>query len=501
MKTLLLLLTLLAFPLLASGRTLQVGQGGEYANLQAAAAVAQPGDSILFKTGTHAGGQYVEGLQGRADAWITIIGEEEGGAVVRGGSNAWQLTDAAYLRIVGISFGGQTGNGLNLDDGGSYDTPAHHIIIERCTWLDINATGNNDLLKMSGIDSFQVRDCTFQNGAAGGSMIDMVGCHQGSFLRNRFQNAGSNCIQAKGGTSDIRIEGNTFVEGGARAINIGGSTGLQFFRPLGINYESARIKVYSNVFVGADAAVAFVGTVNSEVVNNTIYLPKRWAARILQETTDAAFLQCGDNVFRNNLVVVGNVAANPTFNIGGNTRPGTFTFNNNLWFNAENGSWNGPNLPAAESNGIISRDPLLTAPPSDFTLRAASPAIGAGLAVDQPTHDYNGRPFLTNRSIGAVEGGSSTTSVAAASQPETELQCEVIATSNHVAAAVQLSRSGPVEFSLYDVRGEAIWRHHAQLPSGQTTLQLPLDESPIGFYLLVVQFGSRVVVKEVGVSQ
>ncbi|MCC7439407.1 MAG: hypothetical protein IT211_13015 [Armatimonadetes bacterium] len=497
MKTLLLvLLAILAFPLLLASRTLEVGQGAAYANLQAAAAAAQPGDTILFKAGTHAGGQYVEGLQGRADAWITILGEGEG-AVIRGGSNAWQLTDPAYLRIVGISFGGQTGNGLNIDDGGTYDTPAHHLIVERCTWLDINATGNNDLFKMSGIDSFEVRDCTFQNGAAGGSMIDMVGCHQGSFLRNRFERGGSNCIQAKGGTSDIRIEGNTFIDGGARAINIGGSTGLQFFRPLGINYESARIAVYSNIFVGSDAPVAFVGTVNSEVVNNTIYLPQRWAARILQETTGATFLQCGDNAFRNNIVVIGNMAANPIINIGGNTRPATFAFANNLWFHAENGSWSGPNLPATESNGIIGRDPLLAAAPSDFALRTASPAIGAGLAVDQPTHDYKGRPFLPNRSIGAVEGGTSTTAVGAEHEPQSELQCQAISTPDQVAADIRLSRAGRVELSLHDVRGETIWQHHTDLPSGHTRLQLPIAEAPSGFYLLIVRLGSRVVVKQV----
>lgn len=496
MKTLLLIfLVILALPSLASARILEVGQGAAYANLQAAAAVVQPGDTILFKIGTHAGGQYVEGLQGRADAWITIMGQGEE-TVVRGGSNAWQLTDPQYVRIISIAFGGQTGNGLNIDDGGTPETPSHHIIIERCTWLDINATGNNDLLKMSGIDSFQVRDCTFQNGAAGGSMIDMVGCHDGSFLRNRFEKGGSNCIQAKGGTSNIRIEGNTFIDGGGRALNIGGSTGLQFFRPLGINYESARIMVYSNVFVGSDAPIAFVGTVNSEVVNNTIYLPKRWAVRILQETTDAAFLQCGDNTFRNNIVVIGNVAANPTFNIGGNTRPATFIFGNNLWFNVENSNWNGPNLPATESNGIISRDPLLVSPPSDFTLRTASPAIGTGLVVEQPTHDYNGRPFLANRSIGAVEGGSSTTAVEKESEPQTELQCEVILSPNQTAVDVQLSRSGKVELSLHNVRGESIWVHHADLSSGQTRLQLPTDELPRGFYLLIARFGSRVVVKE-----
>ena len=38
-------------------------------------------------------------------------------------------------------------------------------------------------------------------------------------------------IQAKGGTSDIVIRANRFESAGGRALNLGGSTGLEFFRP------------------------------------------------------------------------------------------------------------------------------------------------------------------------------------------------------------------------------------------------------------------------------
>ena len=60
--------------------------------------------------------------------------------------------------------------------------------------------------------------------------------------------------------------------------------------------------------VALDAPVAFVGAVNSQVVNNTIYRPGRWALRILQETTDSNFLEVGDNSFRNNIVVIDGTA-------------------------------------------------------------------------------------------------------------------------------------------------------------------------------------------------
>jgi len=477
--------SLIAFLLLLcagdlQARTIDVEPGGVYSNLEAAAAVVVPGDTILFRGGVYAGGQYVERLQGREDAWITIMvapGEE---AIVRGGGNGWQLVDGAYIRCIGFVIEDQTGNGWNFDDGGSYDTPAHHIVIERCEWRGIDATGNNDLLKLSGLDSFEVRGCYFHDGAAGGSMVDMVGCHDGLFINNRFERAGSNAIQAKGGSSDIRIERNTFIDGGQRGINIGGSTGLQFFRPSGVPYESAEIRVYSNLFVRSQAPVAFVGTVNSEVVNNTIWLPGKWAIRILQETTESGFLQCGDNIFRNNIVVVDNAAASPTLNIGSNTRPETFTFSNNLWYNIQNGGWGGPNLPSVEIGGIIGSNPLLVAPPDSVSLLGGSPAIGKGYQVSEPALDYLGRPFAEPRSIGAIEGSGSTLSVdgnTAETKITVTLDCGVI----RIDGAQAHDRIDDI--ALYDLRGVCVRRYEGRSFAGERPIAIPVDDVSPGIYL------------------
>ena len=328
--------------LCASARTLEVGTGKQFARVQHAAAQAQPGDTILIRAGVYGGGDYISELQGSANAWITIRAATGESVIFRGGSQAMHLSDPAYLRIEGLVFEQQTANGVNIDDAGTFDTPAHHLIIENCEWRSINATGNNDELKLSGLDDFIIRNCRFANGSTGGSLVDMVGCHRGVFERNVFENGGSNCIQAKGGSSNIRIEGNRFLNGGQRAINIGGSTGLEFFRPQGINYEAKSIEVYSNIFVGSQASIAFVGAVECKVINNTIIRPTRWAARILQETTAPSFLPCGNNEFRNNIIVYGNTGT-VAINVGANTAPETFSFSNNLWFNPDNASWSGPN--------------------------------------------------------------------------------------------------------------------------------------------------------------
>ena len=412
-----IVLLLFAIPLQA--QVLRIGPGG-YATLQDAARDARAGDTLMFLAGTHAGGSYVSNLGGPADKCIVITGPTEGEARIIGGGSAMQLSDPAYLRIEKMIFEGQTGNGVNIDDGGTYGTPAHHIAIEDCIFGDMNATGNNDLLKMSGVDDFIVRNCTFLNGSPGGSMIDMVGCHSGIFEDNNFSNGGSNSIQAKGGTSDILIARNQFLNGGARSINIGGSTGLQFFRPLSANYEAARISVHANLFRGGQAPFAYVGAVQCDVANNTVLYPDKWVIRILQETTEPQFLQCGDNTFRNNLVVVDNRAISPSVNIGGNARPETFIFSNNLWYNTAQPSWQGPALPSTETNGTYGVNPLLRDIASDDVfLLPGSPAIGAGAPVQGLVYDMLGQRYNVVPSVGAVEGNPPTSAAASLPSPST----------------------------------------------------------------------------------
>lgn len=385
-------------------KTIEVCPICEIANVQEAASEAIPGDTILIRAGIYTTYSYISNLQGTADKWITITAAPGEEVIFRGQTTSIQFSDPAYLEISNLIFEGQTANGLNIDDGGSYDTPAKFICISNCEWRYINATGNNDMLKMSGVDNFWIYNCSFNNGSPGGSGIDMVGCHNGVIEKCRFESQGSNSIQTKGGSRNITIQKNLFINGGLRSLNIGGSTGLQYFRPQNADYEAMEIFVYSNIFIGSQAPIAFVGAVSCEVINNTIYLPTKWAIRILQETTLDRFQKCGKNAFINNIVYVGNSSANPTVNIGPNTEPGTFVFSNNLWFNKDNQSWAGPNLPVSESNGIINANPLLHEDTNiGVAIGESSPAKGNGLAVERPMEDYLGNLFNNPRSIGALE--------------------------------------------------------------------------------------------------
>jgi hypothetical protein len=82
----------------------------------------------------------------------------------------------------------------------------------------------------------------------------------------------------------------TFINAGQRGVNLGGSTAMKVFRPLGAKYEAKDITVEGCRFVGSLSPVAFVGVDGAVVRYNTIYQPERWVVRILQETTEADFV-------------------------------------------------------------------------------------------------------------------------------------------------------------------------------------------------------------------
>jgi len=330
------------------------------------------GETISVAPGRYRGGLSLRNRAGRADAPIVIQGSDSNRPpVFRGGALWIHLSDCSYVALRNVVAEGFPGNGLNVDDGGSFETPAHHVLLENVTVRDVGPRGNRDGMKLSGVDCFVIRKCRVEGW--GGSSIDMVGCHQGliedcTFVAKRgFQQATG--LQMKGGSSEILVQGCFFDgrAGGGRAVNIGGSTGLRYFRPKVQDYEATKITVAGNRFVGSHAAVAWATARGGRAHHNTIYQPQRWGLRILQEQPVGPFQACHGGVFENNLVVYGRVVS--VVNIGPNTAPRTFVFRRNAWYRA--GDRRPPRLPAAEADGVHGLDPRL-ADPGTPTMRVTS---------------------------------------------------------------------------------------------------------------------------------
>ena len=96
---------------------------------------------------------------------------------------------------------------------------------------------------------------------------------------------------------------------GARAVKLGGSTGLEYFRPAlapipeGARAEARDLRVEGCTIIGSEAPVAFVGVERARVAWNTFVLPGKWAAPILEETRAPGFVACREGELTDNLIV------------------------------------------------------------------------------------------------------------------------------------------------------------------------------------------------------
>jgi len=315
---------------------------------------AQDIDTILLEPGECTGGIYIRGISGRTGAPITIRGTDPNNPPIfsKGGSQAIHMADCSHVTLAHIRVQGYPANGINIDDGGTFETPSHHIVLNNITILDTGPTGNRDALKMSGVDEFVVKNCRFEGW--GGSGIDLVGCHSGKITGCTFVGkedySQSNGIQLKGGTSNVFVEKCLFKNAGHRSINLGGSTGLQFFRPKVDDYEATDITVAGNRFIGSMSPIAWVTAKGGHVHHNTIIFPEKWILRILQETKDTKFTPCRDGIFENNLIIYDS-QVDVFVNVGPRTAPETFKFRNNAWHKVDETDRK-PVLPTPEENGM-----------------------------------------------------------------------------------------------------------------------------------------------------
>jgi hypothetical protein len=395
----------------------QTGNGSvaaPYATIAFAAAGATPGTAIRIHPGTYPGGTFLSNLAGTAQAPIWLGGlPGQPRPIIQGSTEALHLVKPRYLIVHDLEAAGNSGNGINADDGGEYanENAARFVIFRNLNIHDIGGSGNQDGLKLSGLNDYWVLDSTFARtgGAGSGSGIDHVGCHRGLIARCRLEQMSGNAVQCKGGSEDLEIRWCWMINGGLRAVNMGGSTGLEFFRPpLSTtipNAEARNIRVVSNIIVGGNTPVAFVGCVDCLASNNTMVNPAQWLLRILQETTTSGgytFLPSSGNTFQNNIVYFARGQISTYVNIGPNTSPQTFTFSNNLWYAYDNPVASTPTLPVTETAQLAGLDPRFLHS-GTYAISASSPAAASGAMLPPDTGDIAGRCRPPTPARGAYE--------------------------------------------------------------------------------------------------
>jgi hypothetical protein len=338
-----------------------------------------PGATLLLAPGTYSGDLSLHELRGTEGKPITIAAADpKRPPVISGGGACLHLVSPAYVEIRDIVFEHASINTINIDDGGAPDRPAVGVRLKNLVIRDMRvARGNNDGLKLSGLSDFRVENCKISGWGAGGSAIDMVGCRGGSIVGCTFRQddpgTGSG-VQAKGGSRDVTLDRCAFQNAGQRAVNIGGSTGLEYFRPQSPrpNYEAKDVTVRRCTFRGSMAPVSFVGIDGAVVEDCVIYRPARWVVRILQENQEPSFVPSRGGVFRRNVVAFRSDELRTAVNVGDGTAPETFTFEANEWYCLDAPARSKPQLPTPEKNGVYGREPQFKDPErGDFTRRTS----------------------------------------------------------------------------------------------------------------------------------
>jgi hypothetical protein len=327
----------------------------DVATLRSAFQNLKPGTVLKIAPGEYPGGHHFSGID---DLTLEALDPKQP-PHFKGGSSALHFSRCQRLTLRHLKISGQSTNGINLDDGGQRTDPVKGITLDHLDISDIGPTGNHDAIKCSGLDELTIRDCTISGW--GGQGIDFVGCHKSKIVGCKFIGkpgfTASAAIQLKGGTSNVIVEECQFKNAGERPVNVGGSTGLDFFRPPDAAYEGKDLTVQDCIIEGSLCAAAFVGVDGALFTRNTIRFPEKWIFRILQETAGERFTPCRNVKITDNKIIFRRAQVQIEVNIGANTAPETFTFANNRWFAEDRPDRSKPKLPAAESGGVYGTDP------------------------------------------------------------------------------------------------------------------------------------------------
>lgn len=379
--------------LLLAGTSLQAGEQtvASREELLRAVQIAKPGDVLKLASGiTVRGSLELREIHGTKAAPIILKADDsQKPPVFEGGGSGIHVTRCSYLTIEGLHLNGATGNGINVDNGGSQTTTSRGITLRNLVVTNVGPNGNSDGIKLSGLDDFSVENCRISDWGNGGSAIDMVGCHDGVITacvisRNRDDAKGrqqANGVQMKGGSARITVRKCRFEYSGSRGVNVGGSTGKDFFRPADANYEAKEIIVEDCQFIGGMSAIAFVGVDSAIVRHNTVYHPERWALRILQENRAPGFLPSRNGTFSNNIVVFNSQKMVDAVNISDATAPETFRFENNVWYceDRPEQTQRRVRLPVPEADGIYDTKPEFIDAPTDLRVKGPSPVEKHGV--------------------------------------------------------------------------------------------------------------------------
>jgi hypothetical protein len=341
--------------ILANRSPAAVHEVREPATLREVLSAVADGDVVRIHSGEFPSGNSISGISN-----LTIEAADPASPpVFKGGSQAFHFSRCRDLTLRHLHCTGQSGNGINLDDGGPQFGFVSGVTLEHLVISDVGPNGNFDAIKCSGLSDLTIRDCRI-NGW-GGQAIDLVGCRRvlisGCKIEGKPGFSQHTGPQFKGGCEDITIENCVLLHAGLRPIQAGGSTGLAFIRPPGATFEARNVTIRNNRIEGGDCACAFTGVDGAIFTGNTIVNPTKWIFRILTETREPGFPPARNVVISDNVITYHRGKLQTHVNIGDHTAPETFRFSGNRWFAEDRPAASKPVLPVEETGGLHGQPP------------------------------------------------------------------------------------------------------------------------------------------------
>lgn len=444
-------------------------EGSPYCSLDLLPATFTPNTAIRLR-GTFTDIGTLDGrlsdLRGTFDGPIWFGGWDENNPAVFDGNDdsgvdeSLKFTRPRYLIIHDIvvirpgvrSSDGDGAHGISIDDGreeevdlenpAPWDYNAARFVVVRNVHIG-ETRQRGECLKLAGVNDFAIidsvfTDCgTYNTTAPSGNGIDMVGAHEGLVLRNTFN--GGQAAQAKGGSTNVEIRGNTAsftASDGTRVFRVGGSTNVGFFRPPYVERqrEGANIRLVSNVIKGGgDGAVSYSSCVDCLIANNTFIDPEgRHLVRILEETSQEGStlplpMDGRGGRFLNNIAYWDPNDTEYEFQNAWPTKSdndlytenaraelgASYRIDHSLWFApgvAEQPALRFADPDPAPPHGLVHGPSLIQSDPEfvcvaadDYRINPQSPAAETGTYLDELTFDCKGDCYQPTPSLGAFQ--------------------------------------------------------------------------------------------------
>ena len=184
---------------------------------------------------------FFESLYGIENGELTIVSIDGDGLAILGGNVS--MFDVRHMAIVGV----------RVDSSGDafHCERCDHVRLMRVTMTTADRAAW-EIVKINQSSDIEILDSDL--GGAGDNVIDLVAVQRARIAGNRIHDAGDWCAYAKGGSSDIVVEGNEISDCGTGGFTAGQGTGFQFMVPPHLTYEAENVVVRDNDIHDVDGA-------------------------------------------------------------------------------------------------------------------------------------------------------------------------------------------------------------------------------------------------------